>query len=57
MKKKSILLAACFSFSALISCQGQKGGGDVTMKTKTDSVAYAIGVTIGSNMKKTVLIP
>lgn len=52
MKRKSIVLAACFSFSALISCGGQKGGGTVSMKTKTDSVAYAIGVTIGSNMKK-----
>ncbi len=52
MKRKSILLAVCFSFTALISCEGQKGGGDVSMKTKTDSVAYAIGVTIGGNMKK-----
>lgn len=52
MKRKSIVLAACFSFSALISCGGQKGGGDVSMKTKSDSVAYAIGVTIGTNMKK-----
>jgi len=52
MKRKSLVLAACFSFTALISCEGQKGGGDVSLKTKTDSVAYAIGVTIGSNMKK-----
>jgi FKBP-type peptidyl-prolyl cis-trans isomerase FklB len=52
MKRKSLLLAACFSFTALISCEGQKGGRDVSMKTKTDSVAYAIGVTIGNNMKK-----
>ena len=52
MKRKSILLAACFSFSTLISCEGQKGGKDVSMKTKSDSVAYAIGVTIGTNMKK-----
>jgi FKBP-type peptidyl-prolyl cis-trans isomerase FklB len=52
MKRKSILLAVCFSFTALISCEGQKGGGDVSIKTKTDSVAYAIGVTIGNNMKK-----
>jgi len=52
MKRKAILLAACFSFTALISCEGQKGGGSITMKTKTDSVAYAIGTTIGNNMKK-----
>ncbi len=52
MKRKSILLAVCFSFSALISCEGQKGGGDVSLKSKTDSVAYAIGITIGNNMKK-----
>jgi FKBP-type peptidyl-prolyl cis-trans isomerase FklB len=52
MKRKSILLAACFSFTALVSCGGQKGGGDVSIKTKADSVAYAIGVTIGNNMKK-----
>jgi FKBP-type peptidyl-prolyl cis-trans isomerase FklB len=51
MKRKAILLATCFSFAALISCEGQKGG-SVSMKTKTDSVAYAIGVTIGGNMKK-----
>src|SRR6185436_9258318 len=51
MKRKSLLLAVCFSFTALFSCEGQKGG-SVSLKSKTDSVAYAIGVTIGTNMKK-----
>jgi FKBP-type peptidyl-prolyl cis-trans isomerase FklB len=52
MKRKSILLAVCFSFSALLSCEGQKGGKEVSLKSKTDSVAYAIGVSIGGSMKK-----
>jgi FKBP-type peptidyl-prolyl cis-trans isomerase FklB len=52
MKYKSLLLAACLSFATLISCNGQKGKSNVTLKTQADSVAYGIGVSIGQNMKK-----
>lgn len=51
MKFKASLLAIAFSAS-LISCNGQRGQGDVTLKNITDSVSYSIGVSIGSNMKK-----
>src|SRR5262245_35924673 len=52
MKTKSILLSICFTLPALISCNGQKGKGQVNLKSKEDSVAYSIGVSIGTNMKK-----
>ncbi len=52
MKYKSLLLAACLSFATLISCNGQKGKTNVTLKSQADSVAYGIGVSIGQNMKK-----
>jgi FKBP-type peptidyl-prolyl cis-trans isomerase FklB len=52
MKYKSLLLAACMSFASLISCNGQKGKSNVTLKNQADSVAYGIGVSIGQNMKK-----
>lgn len=51
MKIKASLLAIAFSVS-LVSCNGQRGAGDVTLKNLSDSVAYSIGVSIGSNMKK-----
>jgi FKBP-type peptidyl-prolyl cis-trans isomerase FklB len=52
MKYKSLLLASCLSFATLISCNGQKGKTNVTLKSQSDSVAYGIGVSIGQNMKK-----
>src|SRR6266436_1473014 len=52
MKYKSLLLAACMSFATLISCNGQKGKSNVALKSQADSVAYGIGVSIGTNMKK-----
>jgi len=52
MKTKIILLSICFSIPALFSCNGQKGKSNVNLKTKEDSVAYSIGVSIGTNMKK-----
>jgi FKBP-type peptidyl-prolyl cis-trans isomerase FklB len=52
MKYKSLLLAGCMSVATLISCNGQKGKSNVSLKTSADSVAYGIGVSIGSNMKK-----
>ena len=52
MNKKIFALALCFSISALLSCEGQKGKSSVSLKTSSDSVAYSIGVSIGANMKK-----
>ncbi|MFN8145418.1 MAG: FKBP-type peptidyl-prolyl cis-trans isomerase [Bacteroidia bacterium] len=52
MKKKVLTLAACFSLATLISCNGQKGNADLTLKNAADSASYAIGVSIGTNMKK-----
>lgn len=51
MNKKVLALAACFSIATLFSCQGQKGK-SATLKNNADSVAYAIGISIGANMKK-----
>lgn len=52
MKKKVLTLAACFSLATLFSCNGQKGKTDMTLKNAADSASYAIGVSIGTNMKK-----
>jgi FKBP-type peptidyl-prolyl cis-trans isomerase FklB len=46
----SILSILCLS--ALIACNGQKGKSKVELKSQADSVAYAIGTSIGSSMKK-----
>lgn len=52
MMKKVLTLAACFSLAALVSCNGQKGKADLSLKSSADSAAYGIGVSIGTNMKK-----
>jgi FKBP-type peptidyl-prolyl cis-trans isomerase FklB len=52
MKTKIVLLSICFSVSALFSCNGQKGKSSANLKSKEDSVAYSIGISIGTNMKK-----
>jgi FKBP-type peptidyl-prolyl cis-trans isomerase FklB len=52
MKTKIILLSICFSIPALFSCNGQKGKSTASLKSKEDSVAYSIGISIGTNMKK-----
>lgn len=52
MKYKVLLMAAGICFATLISCNGQKGKSNVALKTQQDSVAYGIGVSIGTNMKK-----
>jgi FKBP-type peptidyl-prolyl cis-trans isomerase FklB len=52
MNHKIITLAICFSLASLLSCEGQKGNSSVTLKSQADSVAYSIGVSIGTNMKK-----
>src|SRR5689334_4648805 len=46
----SILSILCLS--ALLACNGQKGKSNVELKSKADSVAYAIGASIGGSMKK-----
>lgn len=45
--KKLLILAACITIA---SC-GNKGGGNVELKTNTDSVSYAIGMNIGKDIK------
>jgi FKBP-type peptidyl-prolyl cis-trans isomerase FklB len=52
MNKNIIALAICFCTVALLSCEGQKGKSNISLKNQSDSVAYSIGVSIGSNMKK-----
>ena len=52
MYSKVVTVIAVVSLSALFACNGQKGNADVTLKTKADSVAYAIGASIGGSMKK-----
>jgi len=51
MKKVSIL-AVCISALTLFSCDGQKGKSSVVLHNTADSVAYGIGISIGSNMQK-----
>lgn len=51
MNKKVFTLAAAFIIVTLFSCEGQKGK-SVALTTTADSVSYAIGMTIGANMKK-----
>lgn len=46
----SILSILCLS--ALIACNGQKGKSSSELKSQADSVAYAIGASIGGNMSK-----
>jgi FKBP-type peptidyl-prolyl cis-trans isomerase FklB len=52
MKKKVFALAVSFFMVTLLSCEGQKGKSPVSLKNNSDSVAYSIGISIGSNMKK-----
>jgi len=49
-----MLLIAGFCVTFLISCEGQKAknGQDVKLKTQLDSVTYAVGTLIGSNLKR-----
>jgi FKBP-type peptidyl-prolyl cis-trans isomerase FklB len=51
MKIKATILAIAFSIP-LFSCSGQRKSEDVKLASLADSMAYSIGVTIGSNMKK-----
>ena len=52
MKIKATILALAFSIP-LFSCGGQlKSGGNVKLTSLKDSVAYSIGVSIGTNLKR-----
>ena len=52
MYSKAFSILSLLCLSALIACNGQKGKSNLDLKTKSDSVAYAIGTSIGASMKK-----
>ena len=52
MYSKAFSILSVLCLSALIACNGQKGKTNVDLKSKADSVAYAIGTSIGGSMKK-----
>lgn len=52
MYSKAFSILSVLLLSALIACNVQKGGTNVDLKSKADSVAYAIGTSIGGSMKK-----
>jgi FKBP-type peptidyl-prolyl cis-trans isomerase FklB len=52
MYSKALSIVSILCLSALIACNGQKGKANLEMKSKADSVAYAIGASIGGSMKK-----
>lgn len=52
MYPKTFSIISVLCLSILIACNGQKNKSSGELKTKADSVAYAIGVSIGGSMKK-----
>lgn len=52
MYSKAFSILSILCLSALIACNGQKGKNSLDLKSKADSVAYAIGTSIGGSMKK-----
>jgi FKBP-type peptidyl-prolyl cis-trans isomerase FklB len=53
MKLKYIVLFAGIAFLSLTACEGQKNKESKSaMTTSNDSVSYAIGISIGGNLKK-----
>ena len=52
MNLKSLSLAVVLSAATLMSCNGQKGKNDVKLANAADSTSYAIGLSIGTNLKK-----
>lgn len=52
MNIKSISLAVVITATTLMSCNGQKGKNDVKLSNAADSTSYAIGLSIGTNLKK-----
>src|SRR6188768_2430515 len=52
MYSKTFSVLFILTLSALIACNGQRKKSTGELKTKADSVAYAIGTSIGGSMKK-----
>lgn len=52
MYSKAFSILSILCLSVLIACNGQKGKNNLDLKSKADSVAYAIGTSIGGSMKK-----
>ena len=52
MFSKALTIVSILTLTALIACNGSKGVTNTELKTKADSVAYAIGASIGGSMKK-----
>jgi FKBP-type peptidyl-prolyl cis-trans isomerase FklB len=52
MYPKAFSIISILCLSVLIACNGQKNKSSGELKTKADSVAYAIGASIGGSMKK-----
>jgi FKBP-type peptidyl-prolyl cis-trans isomerase FklB len=53
MKLKYIVLFSGIAFLSLTACEGQKNKeSKATLTTSNDTVSYAIGVSIGGNLKK-----
>jgi len=53
MKLKYIVLFSGIAFLSLTACEGQKNKETkTTLTTSNDSVSYAIGISIGGNLKK-----
>lgn len=49
MKRVFVLLAVCALLGACEQMGGSAGGGKVSLKTKMDTISYALGVDIGKN--------
>lgn len=52
MNIKTFSILSLMVASTMIGCNVQKGGTSVDLNSKADSVAYAIGTSIGGSMKK-----
>lgn len=52
MYSKTISILSLLCLATLFACNGQKKKGSTEIKTKADSVAYAIGASIGGNMQR-----
>ena len=54
MQTKNLIVLTGIAFLSLTACEGQKGGDKKTtiMSNSKDSVSYALGVSIGNNLKK-----
>ena len=52
MKMKNLLFAIIIATIALTACNNKNGGGNISIETESDSVSYALGYSIGSNIVK-----